>query len=81
MLQKHEIGVGVWVEYTPYPGRKEIGRIKWWNVKCSTWVFVVFKCDDNWEDFANYTAAMTNRDDLIMIEEPAGYVSDNTGHG
>lgn len=70
MLQKNEISVGQWVEYTDGVGEKRIGRIKWWNVKCTSWVFVVYHCDNNWEDFENYTAAMTNRDDLTIIEEP-----------
>ena len=39
---------GRWVEYHRYDGGKEKGQIKSWNQK---WIFVVYKCDDNWERF------------------------------
>ena len=67
MLQKSDLKVGQWVEYTAPHGDKEQGRIKSWNDK---WVFVVYNCAEEWERFEQYTAAATNRDDLICIEEP-----------
>jgi hypothetical protein len=48
--------VGKWVQFDG-----ERGRIKSWNDK---WVFVVFHCDDNWQDFENYTGAACKRSDL-----------------
>ena len=55
--------IGRWVEY--WPG-KEKGRIKSWNTR---FVFVVYKCGDNWDDFQNYTAASTHPKALNFIEE------------
>lgn len=57
--------IGRWVEYKPLKGQLEKGRIKSWNDK---WIFVVYKCDKNWNDFKNYTAAATNPKDLTFCK-------------
>lgn len=44
--------VGQWVRWRGgHPDHREEGRIKSWNER---YVFVVFKCDDNWERFEDY---------------------------
>ncbi len=63
-LSKHD--VGRWVVYTPSHGEPERGRIKFWNDK---YVFVVYHCDNNWDDYQNYIAAATSPEDLCFIEE------------
>jgi len=53
--------IGRYVFYTNGVGNKEMGRVKSWNYK---WVFVVYNCADEWDDFTNYTAAATDPADL-----------------
>ncbi len=57
--------IGKWVFYDTY-GEKEIGKIKSYNDK---WIFVVYHCADNWDDYTNYTAAATNASQLTFCEE------------
>ena len=49
---------GRWVNYKPsYPHTKlEKGRIKSWN---DTYIFVVYKCDEDWDNFVNYAGCAT----------------------
>ena len=54
--------IGKWVLYLP---KNERGRIKSWN---DLFVFVVYKCANNWDDYKNYTAATTKAEDLRFIE-------------
>lgn len=56
--------IGKWVEYRDR-GEPEKGRIKSFN---GNWVFVVFKCDGNWDSFQNYTACACNCGHLTFIE-------------
>lgn len=59
LTEKH---IGQWVKYTrPYSLLEEFGRIKSWNDK---YVFVVYKCANNWNDYQNYTGVATNPKDL-----------------
>ena len=44
--------IGRWVEYVDGMGNVDHGRLKGWNDK---YVFVVFKCDDSWHRFLDYT--------------------------
>ena len=53
--------VGRYVFYTDMIGQKEIGRIKSWN---DQYVFVVYNCAEEWNDYHNYTAAATRPVDL-----------------
>lgn len=53
--------IGRWVTYTDGVGNKERGKIKSWNDK---WIFVVYKCGDEWDNFQDYTAAATDPNDL-----------------
>ena len=67
--------VGLWVVYVghrlsahdghyPMPAvHEEWGRVKSWN---DQWVFVVYKCAGQWDDFASYTAAATDPEDLYI---------------
>jgi hypothetical protein len=53
--------VGRWVRYIPCVGAPEPGRIKSWN---DTFVFVVYKCDQQWDRFTDYTGCATSPEDL-----------------
>ena len=59
-----EKDIGRWVKYWPTDER---GRIKSWNSK---WVFVVYKCDNEWERFQNYTGCASKPSDLTFIPKP-----------
>ena len=55
--------IGRWVIYGD-GFKKEKGKIKSWNAK---WVFVVYKCDCEWDNFQNYTGCATDPNDLNFI--------------
>lgn len=59
--------VGKWVAYFDVYGQPEIGRIKSWN---EHYVFVVFKCDNNWSEFENYTGCACSPECLTIIQRP-----------
>lgn len=63
--------IGQWVVYRKtygpdhhHPETKEYGRIKSWNAR---FIFVVYKCADQWRDFSEYTGCATNPEDLDFI--------------
>lgn len=56
--------IGRWVLYRP---KNEKGRIKSYNDK---FIFVVYKCDNNWDDYQNYTGEATKRENLEFTEAP-----------
>jgi hypothetical protein len=62
--------VGRWVRYRDvhFPDQFEDGRIKSWNERT---VFVVYRCDNQWQRFADFTAAGTLPESLDFIEPPA----------
>jgi hypothetical protein len=63
--------VGHWVRYRDahFPDQSEDGRIKSWNDRT---VFVVYKCDNQWHRFKDFTAAGTLPESLSFIEAPPG---------
>jgi hypothetical protein len=58
LLEAYE---GLWVLFKP---KGQVGRVKKHDDKC---IFVVFFCDNDWDNFANYTAAATDPDDLHVL--------------
>ncbi len=56
--------VGSEVIYTDGVGNKESGRIKSWNDK---WIFVVYNCAGEWDNYQDYTAAATDPKDLEWV--------------
>ncbi len=54
---------GAWVSYKSHGSPDEKGRIKSFNDR---WVFVVYNCDDDWDNYNNYTAAATDPRDLTF---------------
>ena len=54
---------GLWVLYIP---KGQVGRIKQWNDEL---IFVVYHCDNQWENFSDYTAAGTKAEDLVILNE------------
>jgi hypothetical protein len=61
--------VGRHVVYIDGVGDKIVGRIKSWN---DQWVFVVYHCADEWDNFQDYTAAATDPDDLCFVRPRPG---------
>jgi len=55
--------IGRWVTYHAQHGATESGRIKSWN---EFYIFVVYKCDNNWGNFRNYTGAATRPEHLTF---------------
>ena len=49
--------IGRYVVYTDGVGEKQVGRLKSWN---EIWIFVVYHCADDWDNFECYTAAATD---------------------
>ena len=58
------IDTGKWVIYKSYGGEEQKGRIKTWNDK---FIFVVYNCGDDWDNFLNYTSCCTNPADLCFL--------------
>lgn len=58
-LRKEDIGK--WVLYSGGAGETEKGRLKSWNDK---FIFVVYKCDYQWDKFQDYTGVATSQEDL-----------------
>jgi hypothetical protein len=53
---------GRWVRYRDrFESKPDLGRIKSWNSK---FIFVVYRCAGNWDDFENYTGVATDPSDL-----------------
>jgi len=62
-----ETDIGKWVNYRSMVGDKvERGRIKSWNDK---FVFVVYKCNEEWYRFQDFTGASTRPKDLFWRAE------------
>ena len=58
---------GTWVTYKPsYKQKGEIGRIKSTN---NIFIFVVYHCDGNWDDYTDYTAEATRHEDLQILNK------------
>ena len=58
-----ELDRGRWVEYQSHSGKIERGMVKGWNDQV---IFVVYKCDDRWDNFLNFTTAATDPADLTF---------------
>lgn len=56
---------GQYVVYSKNNEHKK-GRIKSWNEKS---IFVVYNCDDDWENYTDYTAEATRPEDLSFEGE------------
>lgn len=63
--QLKQSDIGRRVLYVPQHGNSEAGRIKSWNDK---FIFVVYKCDEDWDNYQNYTAAGTKPEDLRFLD-------------
>ena len=65
MIEISKLGpadVGTWVKYRDrFDSKPDKGRIKSWNEK---FIFVVYRCAGNWDDFENYTGVATDPIDL-----------------
>jgi len=63
-LRKKDIGR--FVEYRSSGYENEKGRIKSWNDK---YIFVVYKCDNQWNRFQDFTSVATLPELLYFIEK------------
>jgi len=66
ILQLTKEDIGKWVEYNGAGGEIEKGRIKSWN---SNFIFVVYRCNNEWNRFQDFTGNATNPEDLVFIGE------------
>jgi hypothetical protein len=69
MIDIKELGpehVGKWVEYRGGAGETERGRIKSWN---DQFVFVIFRCDGEWNRFKDFIGAATDPNDLTFSDD------------
>lgn len=57
--------IGRWVWYKPTVGPMEKGRVKSWN---SEFVFIVYKCNGEWDRFKDFTGAATGPEDFEFIK-------------
>lgn len=57
--------VGEKVRYIPKHGPIEKGIVKSLPFHTNSSVFVVYNCGGDWENYKNYTAAMTSKTDLV----------------
>jgi hypothetical protein len=58
---------GSWVKFSDGAcGEDQLGRIKSWD---GYNIFVVYHCDEDWENYANYTAEATHGSRLEFIEK------------
>jgi hypothetical protein len=66
-IRKSDLKKGMWVAYIAnqvnYGGEIEVGRVKSWNDK---FVFVVYKCAENWDRYEDYTGVATKIEDLVI---------------
>jgi len=61
-----ESDIGRWVQFDKGFRSEETGRIKSFN---RLYVFVVFKCDGDWDNYAKYTAESVEPSRLEFIEK------------
>ena len=65
---------GRWVEYVGFAGERDKGRIKSWN---QSFIFVVYKCGGDWDNYENYTAQATDPTQLVFLPESEVEHADN----
>src|SRR3990167_4668257 len=65
IAQLNEKDIGKWVWYKPSFGDWEKGKIKSWN---SEFIFVVYKCNYEWDRFRDFTGAATNPEYMEFIK-------------
>lgn len=61
---KMKFRIGQMVHYRTSHGDTENGVVKSYHPTRDNIVFVVYKCDEDWKNYHNYTAAATNISDL-----------------
>ena len=78
IAELREEDIGRWVLYQGGVGEKEKGRLKSWN---DEFIFVVYKCDGQWQKFQDYTGNATNQEDLRLttLEEVVSVRRDGSG--
>lgn len=66
--QEEKIEIGKYIRYKPSTDKK-LGRIKSYDGQQKV-AWVVYECDEDWDNFMNYTSALTPYKDLFVIEDP-----------
>jgi len=63
-----ESDIGRWVQLIKYYGdtARALGKIKSWNNK---YIFVVFKCDGQWANYADYTGEAVDPSRLEFVDK------------
>ena len=62
-MTEERICVGDKVTYVSHHGTLENGVVK--SIQNDSYVFVVYHCGGDWENYQNYTAARTDTDSLV----------------
>lgn len=57
--------IGRFVRYSGVAGEREDGRLKSWNDR---FIFVVYKCNNEWHRFQEFTGVATNPENLEFID-------------
>jgi hypothetical protein len=71
--------VGQWIRYRGgRTGEWEHGRIKTWNARH---LFVVFKCDERWDDFELFTSMACDPSTIDFIDDPTPAPDISAGSG
>lgn len=63
--------IGRWVIYDDGIGNVERGRLKSWN---DHFIFVVYKCNHDWDNFTDYTGNATFPDDISFDEAQIKFI-------
>jgi hypothetical protein len=70
-MKKEELSIGMPVHYVPVRGKKQNGMVKEFHpLEPNRFVFVVYGCGGDWDNYKNYTGALTE----IAQLEPGWYV-------
>lgn len=65
IAQLRKFHIGKWVEYKGTGGEVERGRLKSWN---NSFIFVVYKCNGEWNRFKDFTGVPTRPQDLRFVK-------------
>jgi hypothetical protein len=66
MIDIAKLHVGTKVHYHPAHSKGENGIVKELPSHTNKAVRVVYNCAGNWDDYQNYTSALTNINDLTL---------------
>jgi hypothetical protein len=66
MIKQTDVKCGDRVHYIPNHGKIENGIVKSIPVHTTRGLFVVYNCNEDWKNYKDYTAALTDTDKLYL---------------